>query len=101
MNRELPMTTISAADLANQLPHVFQALASGEEFLITDAGKPVARIVPASTSPEAQGQFDKVWQLELDEWRKEAQLRSRRYPPGFVVDDSRETIYGERENIRL
>jgi hypothetical protein len=32
----------------------------------------------------------------LDEMQKAARARANRYPPGFRVDDSRETIYKER-----
>jgi hypothetical protein len=35
------------------------------------------------------------WQKRFDAWMKEAQARAGRYPPGFVVEDSRETIYGD------
>jgi len=94
------MTNIATADLANQLPHILQALASGEEFLLTQDGQPVARILPALTPAIEQGLSKEEWQRELDAWRLEAQSRANRYPPGFVLDDSRETIYGERENAQ-
>jgi antitoxin (DNA-binding transcriptional repressor) of toxin-antitoxin stability system len=42
------MTTIAAGELANQIPQVLQALREGEEFLVTEAGIPVARILPAA-----------------------------------------------------
>ena len=35
------------------------------------------------------------WQKRFDAWMKETQARAGRYPPAFVVDDSRETIYGD------
>jgi antitoxin (DNA-binding transcriptional repressor) of toxin-antitoxin stability system len=89
------MTIIATGDLANQIEHILEALATGEEFLIMDAGHPVARIVPALPSETRTVQFDESWQQELDEWRQDAQSGAGRYPPGFVLDDSRETIYGE------
>ncbi len=36
-----------------------------------------------------------AWKQEFDAWTKEIESRADRYPPGFRVDDSRETIYGE------
>jgi hypothetical protein len=38
---------------------------------------------------------------KLDAWMKEVEARADRYPPGFVLDDSYEAIYGERENSQL
>ncbi len=94
------MTNIATTDLAKQLPSILRAIAAGEEFVVTDAGRPVARIVP--TSPAVGPvQCGDDRQRELDEWCREAQLRANRYPPGFILDDSRETIYGERENAQL
>jgi antitoxin (DNA-binding transcriptional repressor) of toxin-antitoxin stability system len=89
------MTIIASDDLAKQLQHILAALAAGEEFLVTDAGHVVARILPALPSAAPLVQFDASWRRELDEWRQEAQSRAHRYPPGFVLDDSRETIYGD------
>jgi antitoxin component of RelBE/YafQ-DinJ toxin-antitoxin module len=37
-----------------------------------------------------------AWVAAMDEAEREARSRAGRYPAGFVVDDSRETIYGER-----
>ena len=42
-----------------------------------------------------------AWQAELDAWRRDAASRAGRYPQGFVLDDSRETMYREREDAQL
>ena len=42
-----------------------------------------------------------AWQAELEAWKRDAESRAGRYPPGFVLDDSRETIYREREDAQL
>ena len=42
-----------------------------------------------------------AWQAELDAWKRDAASRAGRYPPGFVLDDSRETMYREREDAQL
>ncbi len=42
-----------------------------------------------------------AWRAELDAWKRDALSRAGRYPPGFVLDDSRETIYREREDAQL
>jgi hypothetical protein len=33
------------------------------------------------------------WKKQFDAWMADVQGRARRYPPGFVMDDSRESIY--------
>jgi antitoxin (DNA-binding transcriptional repressor) of toxin-antitoxin stability system len=95
------MTTVTTADLAKQLPHILQALAAGEEFLVTDAGRPVARIVAPPLSISEEPMTADQWQKGFDAWMKEVEARADRYPPGFVLDDSYEAIYGERENGQL
>ena len=41
-----------------------------------------------------------AWQAELDAWKHDAQSRAGRYPPSFVLDDSHETVYREREDTQ-
>jgi antitoxin (DNA-binding transcriptional repressor) of toxin-antitoxin stability system len=94
------MTTIPATELVNQLPRILQAIASGEEFLVIEAGRPVARIVPPSPPVPTEPLTADQWQKEFDPWMKEVEARADRYPPGFVLDDSYEAIYGERENAQ-
>jgi hypothetical protein len=42
-----------------------------------------------------------AWRAELEAWKRDAKSRAGRYPPGFVLDDSRETMYREREDAQL
>jgi len=42
-----------------------------------------------------------AWQAEPEAWKRDAESRAERYPPGFVLDDSRETLYREREDTQL
>ena len=42
-----------------------------------------------------------AWHAELDAWKRDAESRASRYPRGFVLDDSRETIYREREDAQF
>jgi hypothetical protein len=42
-----------------------------------------------------------AWRTELDAWKQDALSRAGRYPPGFVLDDSREAIDREREDTQL
>jgi len=60
---------------------------------LADAGTPT----PVSQLPLAGD----AWHAELNAWKRDAESRAGRYPPGFVLDDSRETIYREREDAQL
>src|SRR3954451_17380090 len=42
-----------------------------------------------------------AWRAELEAWKRDAESRAGRYPPEFVLDDRRETIYREREDAQL
>ena len=42
-----------------------------------------------------------AWRKEFEAWRRDAENRAGRYPTGFVLDDSRETMYREREDRQL
>ncbi|MFO0881566.1 MAG: hypothetical protein U0840_30060 [Gemmataceae bacterium] len=42
-----------------------------------------------------------AWKRELEAWKKDAASRADRYPPGHILNDSRETIYGEREDSQF
>jgi prevent-host-death family protein len=45
------MTTVGSFEAQNLLPQLLARVAQGEEILITEGGKPVAKLVP-SGSPE-------------------------------------------------
>jgi hypothetical protein len=49
--------------------------------------------VPLEPTPEER-------RRAFEEWQQEVRKRADRYPPGFRVDDSRETIYFGREDAR-
>jgi hypothetical protein len=42
-----------------------------------------------------------AWRAELEAWKRDSQRRADRYPPVLVLDDSRETLYREREDAQL
>ena len=42
--------------------------------------------------PALPPEFDD-WKNNFDAWMARVQARASRYPPGFVLDDSRESIY--------
>jgi hypothetical protein len=85
----------------------FRRLSERAAFLnisVDDLVKPALdRLATAGTtapepSPPLTGD---AWQAELDAWKRDAASRAGRYPAGFVPDDSRETMYREREDAQL
>jgi antitoxin (DNA-binding transcriptional repressor) of toxin-antitoxin stability system len=84
------MTRVSPQDVAAQLPVILSRVAQGEEFVVTDHGQAVARIVPAISPGEDS------WNSRFDDWMRTVDARAGRYPVGFTLDDSRESIYDGR-----
>jgi antitoxin (DNA-binding transcriptional repressor) of toxin-antitoxin stability system len=97
---ELTMRIISADEFGANWPRLLSQLVQGEEYLLTDAGQPVGRVlppIPLSAEPQLSPE---EWQKEFDAWQRDVQARADRYPPGFIVDSSYEAIYGEREDAQ-
>ena len=87
------MKIIPADEFGANWPLLLSQLAEGEEFLLTDAGRPVGRVLPPGRPAEDHLRaFQELTAL----------IRSRadRYPPGFTVDCGYEAIYGEREDAQ-
>jgi hypothetical protein len=80
------------------------AKAAALNISVDDLVQPaLARLVETGTSsgePSSPLTGD-AWKAELDAWKRDAENRAGRYPAGFVLDDSRETIYREREDAQL
>jgi antitoxin (DNA-binding transcriptional repressor) of toxin-antitoxin stability system len=76
------------------LPVILSRVAQGEEFVVTDHGQAVARIVPAAAPATSPGKDS--WSSQFDDWMRTVDARAGRYPAGFTLDDSRESIYDGR-----
>jgi hypothetical protein len=99
--------------MEKKMPHlsvsedIFRRLAARAAFLnisVDDLVQPVLeRLAETGTAaPERQLPLTgDAWHAELDAWKRDAESRAGRYPPGFVLDDSRETLYREREDSQL
>jgi predicted transcriptional regulator len=73
-----------------------RAAATGKDFstLVREAvEEKLAVNGGGSTSQEKP--YD-LWLAEFSAWMQAVTDRGKVYPPGFVVDDSRESIYGDR-----
>jgi antitoxin (DNA-binding transcriptional repressor) of toxin-antitoxin stability system len=88
------MTRISPQDITTHLPSILSRVAQGEEFVVTDHGHAVARIVPP-LEPAVEPARDS-WQSRFDDWMTAVEARAGRYPVEFTLDDTRETIYRGR-----
>jgi hypothetical protein len=80
------------------------AKAAAQNISVDDLVKPALdQLVDSCTSATAPPLplTGDAWRAELDAWKRDAESRAGRYGQGFVLDDSRETIYRERENAQL
>ncbi len=82
--------------------HTFQRLAAKAAALnitVDDfVQSTLDQLAQADTTEPLTGE---AWQAELNAWKRDAQSRAGRYPPNFVLDDSRERLYREREDAQL
>jgi antitoxin (DNA-binding transcriptional repressor) of toxin-antitoxin stability system len=99
------MRIIPADEFGANWPRLLSQLAAGEEFLLTDAGRPVRRVLPPMPVNLKQ-ESEKFDPRSADDHLRAFQelttlVRSRadRYPPGHVIDDSCENIYRDRESL--
>ena len=52
----------------------------------------IEKSAPESEPATAQRSFE-AWKRDFDAWMAAVEARAGRYPRGFVMDDSRESIY--------
>lgn len=91
----MPMLNIPDELYAKLASRAEQCHRSVEEFVL-----PILDNV--KTEPQLPAGFvplsNEEWLAEMEAWKRDALSRADRYPPGFVLDDSRETMYfGPRE----
>jgi hypothetical protein len=79
------------------------ARAAALNISIDDLVKPALdRLAECGSEPEPPLPLTgDAWHAELEAWKRDAESRAGRYPPGFVLDDSRETTCREREDAQL
>lgn len=60
------METVGSIDAENHLSQLLDRVAEGEEFIITRHGKPVAKLIPATTAgpkPDAKAAVEAMMQF--------------------------------------
>jgi prevent-host-death family protein len=76
------MKTVGSRELKNRLGRYLKLVGKGETLVITDRGKPVARILPPSPrEEEAQGLDEILQQLEAEGHLRRGTGRFRRIKP--------------------
>ncbi len=83
------MKRVGVAELKDQLSRHLRAVEAGEEVLVTDHDRPIARIVPADNARE----------LVIRPARRPfREVRERRYPPAAWPIDSTTLLLEERQS---
>jgi hypothetical protein len=61
-----------------------------------EAVRTIVDTMRRQAAPQQPATSPEEWRKRFDDYLHEVAVRAGRYPPGFVVDDSRETIYEGR-----
>jgi hypothetical protein len=97
----MPHVTISE-DTFRRLASRAAALNISVDELVRPALDRLAEAGNGTATPETPLPLTgDAWHAELKAWKRDAESLADRYPPGFALDDSRETIYREREDAQL
>jgi len=92
------MRTVNIADLKAQLSAHIQRVRDGEEVLVCDRNKPVARIVPCRVQDLSEQEQRLVTRGVLKPSLKKPAISSWPQPPGNVPDKVMEQVWrDERE----
>jgi hypothetical protein len=65
---------------------------SVEQLVLSLLNAAAPEIGEQGTRPAAPSSYNE-WKANFDAWMANVQTRFNRYPPGFVLDDSRERMY--------
>jgi hypothetical protein len=87
------MRIIPVDEFGANWPRLLSQLVEGEELLLTDAGRPVGRVLPPMPPSVEPPLTSAEWDREFRDWMQSVQQRAANYPPGYTADDSRESIY--------
>ncbi len=99
------MRIIPADEFGANWPRLLSQLTDGEECLVTDAGRPVGRVLPPMPGNLKQGSEEYDFRSADNHLRAFQELttlvrsRADRYSPDNPIDDSRESIYRDREAL--
>jgi hypothetical protein len=86
-----------SVNISEETFHLLAEKAAALHVTVEELVQPALKELARNGTPSLPPVTEETWQREQEAWQKRAASRAGRYPPGHVVDDSRETIYGERE----
>jgi prevent-host-death family protein len=97
----VPMRTVNISDLKAQLSAHIQFVKDGEEVLICDRNKPVARIVPCRTNDRSKQEQRLIARGVLTPpLKRRLPTVSLPEPPGSISDDVMEQVWREERQGR-
>ena len=99
MENKMPHLSVPE-DIFRRLAAKAAALKISVDDLVQPALDRLAETGPFAPEPQLPLIGD-AWHAEANAWKWDAESRASRYPPEFVLDDSRETLYREREDSQL
>lgn len=82
-NDYMKSCTIGVREAKAQLSRLLREVARGTEWIITDRGQPVAKLVPVAGGPRSLG--ERVRLLESWGWIEPARTGGRRLPPPLRI----------------
>jgi prevent-host-death family protein len=95
------MRTVNISDLKAQLSAHIQLVRDGEEVLVCDRNKPVARIVPCRLEDRSEQEQRLVARgVLMPPLKKRPASVSWPEPPGNVSDKAMEQVWGEERESR-
>jgi antitoxin (DNA-binding transcriptional repressor) of toxin-antitoxin stability system len=95
------MKTVNIGDLKAQLSAHIQLVKNGEEVLVCERNKPVARIVPCALEDHSEQEQRLIAAGVLGPPRKKwRRHRSWPQPPGNVSDDTMQRVWAEEREDR-
>ena len=82
------------SDLEARLREAAAAAGKDVSALVREAVED--KLAAGSTSAASNLPYQQ-WSEQFNAWMEEVKVRSAMYPPGYVADDSRESIYEDRD----
>jgi prevent-host-death family protein len=94
------MRTVNISDLKAQLSAHIQFVKDGEEVLVCDRNKPVARIVPCRLEDHSEQERRLIARGVLRPPKRPRSSASLPDPPGYVSDEVMEQVWREERQGR-
>jgi prevent-host-death family protein len=94
------MRTVNISDLKAQLSAHIQFVKDGEEVLVCDRNKPVARIVPCRLENHSEQERRLIGRGVLRPPKRRRSFVSLPEPPGDISDDVMEQVWREERQGR-